>query len=306
MGTLTVTLAGICCQFHDGVVPGVQHRTVFPNALGIQLGVIKLPPDQTPTSYYLMPHLAFVTNDLDPTDPDFWHTILYGARLTIDNASRQDYAYDNGAFPLTRYVEEFEPSHDVVFAENADAMAHFDFAGGRFEKKTLTTASGDGAQYTVATVQTDDDTPLLRIQPFNWSPMSPFPEPIPIHTKRLVVTNLDYLTAAEDTDYDFLLNYLVGRGGIPKALILGTPGLDNPSLLTMQDLGGMLQQLGTKIANNGQADGLTRIFPSLDIVGKDGQPDRLVQRHAAGFGVTVDMLRAPVPANQSCSDSQYP
>jgi len=103
-------------------------------------------------------------------------------------------------------------------------------------------------------------------------------KPWQIDNGNLWVSNIDYDPQTEDTKFDFLLNYLVARGGIPKKLREHTPGMKDPKETSLAQIGSQLQRLGAFVSNGG------RLNPE--------ELQRLAQK--------------PVPLNESCSDCHYP
>ena len=193
MATLTIRFTGICTQFH-GVVPGVPLRAVLPNAIGMQLGVVRLPPRDMDTPYYLMPHVAFVTDG----QPGGWRQILTGTRLEIVNATvDQPFRFLGGGFRLTEFVHDFAFADDVVFGGNA--ACYFDISAGTAQSKG---GDGNNPKFTEVQMETDG-TPLLRFTPFPGSPSIPLKNPHPIDGNELWVTNLDFDAPEEDRPYDF-------------------------------------------------------------------------------------------------------
>ncbi len=271
MATLSILFSGISCQFH-GVVPGVPMRAVLPNASAVRFGMVNVPDDRVVppidrwVDYYLMPHVPFVTDGTTPK-------MLAGAHLQVLNPSTdQGFSFVPGdGYSLTRFVKDFAFSEDVVL--NGNAACYFDV----FYGKATTVGSGVAARSTLVTMETDGP-PLLKITPFPGSPMAIDETPWEISEGNLWVSNIDYDASTEDRPFDFLLNYLVARGGIPKQLRQLTPGLINPTDSTMEDIGDELIRLGAFIANGGR--------------------------------LTQDKLRKlamrPVPLNESCSDSHFP
>jgi hypothetical protein len=282
MSTLTIILSGICTQFHDdilGLADGFVHRAVFPDALNIRLGGLRL-PDDTVSAYYFMPHLCYVTDGR----PGTLRLPLAGAKLTVPNATGPHYSFaGDPRFSLSRYV--IQPQLDDTVTTGERAMCYFDFHYGAF---TMRRDFDDGPTYTQVTIETDG-TPILRIEPFG----SNTHDDVAIDSGQLVVTNLDYQTDLADVQYDFLLNYLVLRGGIPNKIVANPPGLVEYFQLTLPKLGNRLVLLGQKIAREGGIN-----------LGAGGQADTL--RALIEPLVASLSSRDPVPDNQSCSDSQYP
>lgn len=271
MATLNILFSGICCHFHD-VVPGVPMRAVLPNATAVRFGMVNLPPDPIQplfdpwVDYYLMPHVPFVTDGTTTK-------MLAGRHLQVLNPSLdQGFSWVPGGYPLTRFVNDFAFSEDVVL--NGNAACYFDV----FYGNASTVGSGVAARSTWVQMETDGP-PLLKMTPFPGTPPLGLDEtPWPIDGDNLWVSNIDYDGSTEDTPFDFLLNYLVARGGIPKQLDKRTPGLTNPRDTAMKDIGVKLEQLGAFIANGGK---LTN--------------EKL-----------KELATRPVPLNESCSDSHYP
>ncbi len=131
-----------------------------------------------------------------------------------------------------------------------------------------------------------------------------------VNTGTLFVTNLDYDPATEDAGFDFLLNYLVAKGGIPSELTERTPGMpDEPPPVSLSHLGERLRALATLIETGGTVTGWTGVAgsglepaPAASVAAIERSPtDRETYiRKLASFN------RDPVPFDQSCSDSNYP
>lgn len=288
MSSLTITFKGICVHFH-GVVPGVPHRVVLPNASAVRFGILRLPPgDGEPgheAAFYTMPHLAVIG---DP-DPQGFNLLLNGSHVQVVNAVGADFAWREGSeFALAQYVPQFAFSEEVVFGGNA--ACYFDvFHGVGFSQGT-----GNEPRTTVVEMETDGP-PRIRITPFQQSSITVPPQEKTIDSGQLVVSNLDVDAAVEDAPFDFLLNYLVARNGIPTDLTKLTPGMPaDPTPLTLQELGGKLQDLGETIARGQLLQSRLQAVSNLILSG--GRPTDAVLR----------TLTHRVVDNQACSDSHYP
>ncbi|MEA2766817.1 MAG: hypothetical protein QOK07_3221, partial [Gemmatimonadaceae bacterium] len=103
------------------------------------------------------------------------------------------------------------------------------------------------------------------------------------------VTNTDFDPMVGSTDFDFLLNYLVGEAGIPVQLSKPTPGLplELPSPLEAGFIASQFESLGGFV---GAGNWVT--------------PDEFLQLWTVGQ--LQGIAGNPVPDNQSCSDSHYP
>jgi hypothetical protein len=251
-----------------------------------------------------MPHmpLAIYGPPLPPdaapgTPPNF--TLLAGATLTISNPATTGMIQPMkppGGFSLTQFVPGFVPSQEVVSLFSR-AAAYFDIE----LVKSVSIQRADANQpvqsenspfITIVEMDTDGP-PMLQITPFPNSLMQS-PPLIPIQQDALgnytlSVTNTDFDTMVGTTNFDFLLNYLVGAAGIPVQLSEPTPGLSSALASPMPSgfIGGQLQSLGEFI------DG-----------GNWVTPDQFSQLWTVGQ--LQGMAGNPIPDNQSCSDSHYP
>lgn len=269
MATLTITFAGICTHFYN-VVPGVPMRTVLPDASAVRFGALNIDAND-PVSYLLMPHVPLLIDVNNVTGNKV--TVIAGAGLKIVNAAAVGNSRPtrpDGGFSLTDYVQNFAYSQDVVL--NGGAAGYFDIS---LAQSVTTVVTGNGTRTTVVKIETIGD-PQLEITPFPGSLMA---DTLLSTSTNLFVTNNDYDPLVADINFDFVLNYLVARGGIPKQLTAPTPGTPpNPTLLTPTNLGNLFQSLGAYIL--------------------------------AGGALTIEQLLShannPVSLNESCSDSHYP
>jgi len=288
---LTITFQGICCHFH-GIVPAVPHRVVLPDASAVRFGMLRMPPSAGSgvAPYYLMPHLAIIGQ---PIDGGFGMH-LTGAQVQVVNAVSPDFIWtESPKFAIAQYVPRFAFSEEVVFGGRA--ACYFDV----FQGVGFTVGTGDQPRSTVVQMETDGP-PQIRITPFPGSALDLVPMEVTLNSvdnsSDLVVSNLDVDASLEDAPFDFLLNYLVARGGIPTVLSELTPGLpENPPMLTMGVVGDRLQSLGEMVSGMDQSTG-EKLQALGDLAVNGGRPSNEVLRR----------LLTMVVDNQSCSDSHYP
>ena len=288
MGSLTITFRGICVHFH-GIVPGIPHRVVLPNASAVRFGIVRLPPDllepAKEVAFYTMPHLA-VMGELSP---EGLTQLLNGSRVEVANAVGPDFSWTEGPeFAIAQYVPQFAFSEEVVFGGNA--ACYFDVFKGHGHSE----GTGNEPRITVVEIETDGP-PRIRITPFQQSNVEVPPREETINSGQLIVSNLDIDPSVEDGPFDFLLNYLVARNGIPTVLKERTPGMPlNPPALTLHDVGEKLQDLGKALENAQLLE--TRLQAVSNLILSGGRPTRALLRHVTEM--VVD--------NQACSDSHYP
>lgn len=297
---LTIQFAGICTHFRYGVVPGVPHRVVLPDAVNFLTGFLTVTDvslSSGPVLYYLLPHFAqldVVGQDaaklyVPPLLPDGGPVlrngdVLSGIRLQVLNAVDREMVYlGEGAPKLTHFDPRYRFSTDVVL--EGRAACYFDLYGG-----TASTVTGTGgATQTIVQVNTDGP-PTLLVTLLSASTASTAPRshslPLPVADGSTEVTlTVSNLEAAleehtkidmEGGAFDFLLHYLTARGGIPQIIRTVTPGLIPAQLVSAspEDLTYALNALASLI----------------------GQPDPASRRR----------LIPEDEVTPSCSDSQYP
>jgi hypothetical protein len=297
VGELNITFAGVCTSIYN-IVPGVPMRTVLPNALAVRFGAIKIPGADGHlhnVEYYLMPHLPMIRDRLRGGN----HLPLTGYYLTVSNAKPQPFCRTPGGFSLGEFVKDVALDPDVVFEGNA--AAYFDVFGGR----VWTEGNKEENLITRVCIRTEG-TPRISITPLPGTIMPLDAEPS-IETDELYVTNLDFEAATEDAPFDFLLNYLVAKGGIPKVLSRRTPGLPpEPKRLTMIHLGERLKALGTLIETEGTVSGWRAAVKRGDEPGPLPKPASPGQDVGSFTGKLATMTIDPVPFNQSCSPGSLP
>lgn len=238
--SLTIYFRGVCAHFR-GVVPGVPHRVVLPDASAIRRGTIAI--DGESHHYVLPPHTAYVSPSL-PTDPPCHDItvpgliekghIYVGVRLEIVNAKGpleyedvEDRTPETGDFDeipqLTDVDPLYYPSVETVFGGRA--LCYLDVFHGQ-----IRSALDGGARHARIVVRTEG-TPLLQVTPLTGDPsdFAPKVPTIPIDTGHLTIGNTSPQCESAG-DFDFLLNYLTAHGGIPRRLprktIFLPPGVD--------------------------------------------------------------------------------
>jgi hypothetical protein len=230
--------------------------------------------------------------------------VLDGSYLRIVNAmgDRLHFAH-KGGFSLSEFVHDLELDDDVVFG--GDAACYFDI----FHGCAWTEGTGDMPRTTHVRIETDG-IPRLAIAAMPGSGPHHCGDyyEVEIPTNELYLTNLDYDTSTEYRNYDFLMNYLVAKGGIPRVLKRPTPGMPpDPTELTMKFLGKKLKALGEFImTDSGTVKGYRAAGGRVkdEIVSHKSTTSKaidssLAERLTAG-------VHAPVPFDQSCSDSHVP
>ena len=300
--TLNITFAGTCVHLHD-LVPGVPMRTVLPRALEVHFGTIWIPegdPCQPqPAMYYLLPHVPWIRTAA--TGDVGW--MLNGQYLRIVNAVGPYEPDLSNTFSLSHYVRKAELDEGVVFGGNA--ACYFDTSHG----KVWTEGSGNEPRVTRVQVQTDG-TPILHVAPLPGAYPAVEAHDIPIKTNELFVTNLDFDPACEYRNFDFLLNYLVVKGGIPKVLTRRVPGMTPESQsVTLQRLGLRLKALGEAVTTFG-----TVLLYKLNggaFSSPSGDQAKPLQSPPPGKGSLQDgafpgLMIDPVPFDTSCSPGNLP
>lgn len=234
---LKIQFAGICTHFRYGVAAGVPHRVVLPDASKLTLGLLTVADleQQTPAPYYLLPHFAQLqVNCVNADIPDWVKNgdVLAGIRLQVVNAIEQEMTYKPGPGyqctpTLTDYVPGYTFSSDVVLSGRA--ALYFDLYGG----EVTPTAGQGGAMQTVVTLTTEGRpellvTPLARQdrpgRSYRWCIGNDGDSEVQLNVCNLELDE-ERQHLRDDQGFDFLLNYLTARGGIPQSISKSTPGL---------------------------------------------------------------------------------
>lgn len=288
MAELKITFKGICGHY-TGVVPGVPHRIVMPDASGVHFGTVRCPGENAgmPLAYCLLPHRVMWWTGPDE-NPYQWDDALAPSRLRIVNAvtdRKLEYESCYETVPrISDYVPRFKYSRDVVLGGHA--ALYFDVFGGRVRAHT-----DKNGMVTVEITMETDGPAVLGVTPFalNGHPdedgvYKNIGEPeqqIPLESTELTVANSDIDTRDEDKTLDFLLHYLAAESGIPALLEKATPGLgDHAKSQTSVDMATALRGLACVIERHGPGG-----------AGSTGE---------AGGGARPRVM------NASCSDSRYP
>jgi hypothetical protein len=241
---MQIWFRGVCTHFHHSVLPGIPHRVVLPDATPMRFGLITQPsvdsPPTTTNSYVLMPHAPNISvaapwtmNFEIPGIINSDGYLYTSSRLEILNIIETTVTYPSdppdpfGSFmdtvlEIASFVPHYDYSGEVVLGGRASA--YFDLFGGNI----TTFTESEGAVRVIATVTTDGP-PVLQITPFS-TMGEPLPravltlpgDPIPSSTS-LLIGNVGPFCA--DGQYDYLLHFLTGLGGIPTSVLKTLPGI---------------------------------------------------------------------------------
>jgi hypothetical protein len=285
---LTVRFAGICTHFRYGVVPGVPHRVVLPDASRFTTGFVSVDqaPVQHPILYYLMPHFAQLEAGSRPLDvPPFTRgggmpvkngDVRAGIRLQVLNAIDRGMTYSGDATPsLASFVHNYTFSTDVVL--NGRATVYFDLYGGAVHS----IQAPGGASQTFVEVTTDGP-PELLVTPLTSSDVPVAAQRLRLGEEGEITLNVKNLEAAGQERslahqcgaFDFLLHYLTASGDIPVRIKSVTPGMEHENLVSAT------------------RDDLALALAGLSVLLEDSPSAR--------------MLTLPDEVTPSCSDSGYP
>lgn len=286
--SLTIEFAGICTHFMNGVVAGVPHRVVLPDATRFTTGYVSVADtDPSRVLYYVTPHFAHLAVPWDETNLNIpglidsgW--IESGVRLQIVNACDTEMNYDGVDFGAFRSVTEFLPdysySSDVVL--NGRAACYLDVYGGKLVTRPPLVV---GSPIQVVLEVETEGPPQLLITPLAPAPGSEPPKSHlrHLHGDTLGVRNLEPLATLGDEEqegsFDYLLHYLTARGGIPQSIVAKTPGMPTGPLQSVapEKIGQSLEKLGSLLA---------------PMYAASARP----------------LLATPDDVTQSCADSHYP
>lgn len=275
--TLTLTFAGVCAHF-SGVVPGVPHRVVLPDASALRFGIVTTPHHVR--RFTVFPHFAMLMGDVDPeqlTIPGLMELglIYSGVRMQLLNAAVGDGMTYTKSYETIPRVRHFEPSYE--FSQEVvcggRAACYFDLYGGKVRSEK----GRGGALHVVVELETDGP-PQLMITPFTTGGVPSTSTVLTLDVPSLILGNFDIDAHGDDKPYDFLLHYLTAQRGIPQILAVPTPGMiDTPDTPEMTP---------------------ARVARALE---------RLAPLVAAGRPSREEILAMPAfVLNPSCSDSRYP
>jgi len=301
MSTLTIQFRGVCSHYR-GVVPGVPHRVVLPDASATRVGYVQIGEEKTPRLYALMPHVP----RLIVPDPDEQKKltiknmmvggyILNGVRLQIMNAIKERMDYDGTYLEvpqLTNSVPDFNFSSEVVLGGRAGV--YFDVFGGKVAAERVPTDPSDGAMQTNITIETDG-TPRLMVTPFlsyeqagasiGQPDIAELSYWFDLNTDVLCVVNQDLVSFT--ANYDFLWHYTASKGGIPNKLSNPTPGMPTIETLPPEaDFIGAMQKAASE-------------YVKLLIMAANGEVSKeLVSKEPPDLEMAF--------SSPSCSDSRFP
>ena len=228
--SLTIHFQGICAHFR-GIVPGVPHRVVLPDASALRRGTIVIEGESL--DYVLLPHFAYVS-PVSPTSPS---SEIARQAITVPGLIEKGHIYGgvrleivNATGPL-QYVDVLTPEtglYDVIPSLTVVDPLYFPSTetvfGGRalcyldvFHGEIRSTVDGEARHARIDV--TTKGTPLLQVTALTGDPGAPEPQiwTIPIDTRQLTIGNTGPQCPGSG-DFDFLLNFLTANGGIPSRL----------------------------------------------------------------------------------------
>jgi hypothetical protein len=252
MGQVNVYFHGVCTHFF-GVVPGVPQRVVLPDASAFRFGLLRV-PRYGQGSFALMPHFPIlrlvdltVQEQINIPTVIERGNIVNSVHLQIANAVGPAPVPDlaaKGVPPLRKFVHDYVYSEEVV--SGGRAAAYFDVHHAANEEvKTFE----NGGQEVIVTIETEG-APILRATPFGGMPHD-FPliaSGAKSESVNLWVANQGMDCDSDQNNFDFVLHYLTGRGGIPQDFVhlphgLTTNSLEMVSHLTFDSLADFLKTL---------------------------------------------------------------
>ena len=250
--SLKVIFSGVSTHFRNGIVAGIPHRAVLPDCSHFFTDFLSIDGFPDPFLYYLNPHFAQLQADgVDFTIPGLMTKNGYvrsGVRLQVGNGipAHGLRATDSSMNNLTTYDPSYEYSADVVVGGRAACYFDFDYGDAEWlppEPPSIL------AQRLSVTVETDGP-PWLLVTSLNATADAPSFTKLELGGSRHVtldVKNLE-LHSEEPADqnagqFDFLFHFLTARGGIPKRIVVTTPGLESPSSASGGQIASALKDL---------------------------------------------------------------
>ncbi|HEY2324901.1 MAG TPA: hypothetical protein VGJ82_18720 [Thermoanaerobaculia bacterium] len=274
--SLKVIFTGVSTHFRNGIVAGVRHRAVLPDASRFLTDSITIEGYPNPFVYYLNPHFAHIEVFSDVEQPEAGLSIpqllrngyvLSGVRLQVGNGiPNNDLDLSDTAMgDLSTYDPSYEYSADVVLGGRAACYFDFDFGTAQFTPPDPPLSPAGQISITVET----DGYPWLLVTPLNGNLDAPSFTKLELgrasRNVTLLVKNTEVISEFVDDqhegEFDFLFHYLTARGGIPKYIVEGTPGLTDPISATGDRIASALESLGKLL--KGQADDPDRFYDEL-------------------------------------------
>jgi len=226
-------------------------------------------------SYALLPHFPTIwmtASDGSVISPPLSHPglledgrLITACTLSLVNVTQGTIQHELSFFetihPLTEFLFGYIPSSDVL--TGGRAAAYFDLQRGTVKGVT----QDGGAGCVTVTVETGE-SPALLLKPMDMADLEFSEVTIPL-IGNLHISNTG-LGCNQNSKYDYLLHYLTSVAGIPRALSVATPGMED------DDPCAPAQAALVKLINE-------RNYPN-----------------------EIQLLTAAIETSASCSDSRYP
>lgn len=253
--SLEVIFSGVSTHFRNGVVAGIPHRAVLPDASHFFTDYISIgSADQL--LYYLNPHFAQLeigSEQVDFTIPGLMTKNGYvrsGVRLQVGNGIPNGDLRTTDCLmekqSLSTYAPSYEYSSDVVVGGRAACYFDFDYGCAKWLKPELPLIPAWRFSITVET----EGYPWLLVTPLNATADAPSFTRLelgksPHVTLRVKNVELHREESADENlgEFDFLFHYLTARGGIPKRVVAKTPGLESLVSATGDNIASALKEL---------------------------------------------------------------
>ncbi|MBV9494469.1 MAG: hypothetical protein JOZ54_09500 [Acidobacteria bacterium] len=241
MGEISIYFVGICTFMQDfeDHVPGVRRRVVLVNARRPQVINKTMIPPHIPTLRIAASDLE--VNGVPATSSNGcvlqWE--LHGCKIEIADAVGE-LQHDKSFECCIPHLKVLTPNAEgiaksvVLGAESAEASCYFDLTAGELSAGIY----ANGAAVAVLKVQTQNDSPVLRVKPFRTDDAQEFRLRA---GAQIAIMNTGDADALGDDPNDFLLHYKVVEnipqdanipsgpapccGSLPKSYILPSIGL---------------------------------------------------------------------------------
>ncbi|HET8774265.1 MAG TPA: hypothetical protein VFP80_10755 [Thermoanaerobaculia bacterium] len=234
MGSLTVHFRGICTHFSHRV-PGIPHRVVLPDATPLRFGFVDIPNARGGLPYVLPPHLAILRvrgerhqRNLKVPGAMENGIIFEGLRLQVVNATEDRVVYSPEYCEVVRlahFVDGYQFSDEIVLGGRASC--YFDVTAGCVMPDVARNTEIAGVMIKIKTHKKPvllaspffQDPPIGSAQQTERGPTSFTIKLPPGDDVKLIVGNIGPGCCDGGADgFDFLLNYLTLKGGIPRQL----------------------------------------------------------------------------------------